>query len=80
MSKVASTREIIEKLEAYEKIHGVGAVIGISIVCDGDRTVEYELKIANDSEWNRVVNKNDSYKKTVIEIASIDDDELFKRK
>lgn len=34
------TREIIEKLETYEKIHEVGAATGISTVCNGDRTVE----------------------------------------
>lgn len=27
---VASTREIIEKLEEYEKLHGIGAVTGIA--------------------------------------------------
>lgn len=80
MAKVASTREIIEKLEAYENIHGVGAVTGIATVCNGNRTVEYKLEIANDSEWNRVFNKDGSYKETVIEISSIEDDELFKRK
>ena len=80
MAKVASTREIIEKLEAYEKIHGVGAVIGITTVCNGDRTVEYKLEIANDSDLNRVFNNDGSYKETVIEISSIDDNELFKRR
>ena len=80
MAKVASTREIIEKLEAYEKIHGVGAVIGIATVRNGDRTVEYKLEIANDSDWNRVFNNDGSYKETVIEISSIDDNELFKHR
>lgn len=80
MAKVASTREIIEKLEAYEKIHGVGAVVGIATVCNGNRTVEYKIEIANDSDWNRVFNKDGSYKETVIEISSIEDDELFKRR
>ena len=37
----ASTREIIEYLEAYEKIHGVGSVVSIGSVCSGSREVEY---------------------------------------
>ena len=37
----ASTREIIEYLEAYEKIHGVGSVASIGSVCSGSRKVEY---------------------------------------
>ena len=81
MAKVASTREIIEKLEAYEKIHGVGAVVGILLVCNGDRTVEYKFEIANDSDYNRVFNNEDEhYKETVIEISSILDDDLFERR
>lgn len=80
MAKVASTREIIEKLEAYEKIHGIGAVTGISTVCNGSRTVEYKLNIANNSDYNRVFNKDNSYKETIIEISSIEDEELFEQR
>ena len=80
MAKVASTREIIEKLEAYEKIHGVGAVVGIATVLNGDRTVAYKLEIANDSDFNRIFNNDGSYKETMIEISAIEDDELFERK
>lgn len=75
--KVASTREIIEKLQEYEKENGVGAVIGISTVMNGDRTVEYILTIANDSDYNRVFKKNGKYKETEIEISSIEDTKLF---
>lgn len=78
--KVASTREIIEKLEAYEKIHGVGAVVGIATVLSGDRTAAYRLEIANDSDYNRVFNKDGSYKETTVEIISVEDDELFERR
>lgn len=39
--KTASAREIIEYLEAYEKIHGVGSVVSIGSVCAGNRDVEY---------------------------------------
>ena len=41
MIKTASTREIIEYLEAYEKIHGIGSVTSIGSVCSGRRDVEY---------------------------------------
>lgn len=80
MAKVASTREIIEKLEAYEKLYGVGAVIGIGTVLNGDREVAYKLEIANDSDFNRVFNNDGSYKETVVEISAIDDNDIFKRK
>lgn len=76
--KVASTREIIEKLQEYENENGVGAVLGIATVGNGDRTVEYKLRIANDSDYNRVFKKDGKYRETEIEISSIDDLTLFK--
>ncbi len=75
--KVASTREIIEKLQEYEKQNGVGAVLGIATVGNGDRTVEYRLRIANDSDYNRVFKNDGKYKETEIEISSIEDVKLF---
>lgn len=40
--KVASVKEIIEKLQKYEDEHGPGcAVNSIGVVCSGDRTTEY---------------------------------------
>lgn len=45
----ASTREIIEYLEAYEKIHGVGSVVSIGTICAGDRDVEYIFYIKDKS-------------------------------
>lgn len=78
--KVASTREIIEKLQEYEKENGIGAVLGIATVGNGDRTVEYRLRIANDSDNNSVFKKDGDYKETEIEISSIEDIELFKDK
>lgn len=40
--KVASVREIIQKLQEYEIEHGSGgAVTGIGTICNGDRTTEY---------------------------------------
>lgn len=78
--KVASTREIIEKLQDYEKENGVGAVVGISTIMNGDRTVEYTLRIANDSDYNRVFKKDGKYKETEIEISSIEDVKLFEEK
>ena len=43
--KTASTREIIEYLIAYEKIHGVGSVTSIGSVCSGWRDTEYIFNI-----------------------------------
>ena len=76
--KVASTRDIIERLQEYERLHGVGAVTGLATICNGDRTVEYKFEIANDSDYNRVFNNSDDhFKETVIEIPSVLDTELF---
>lgn len=51
MIKTASTREIIEYLEAYEKIHGVGSVTSIGSVCSGCRDTEY-IFIIKDKNGN----------------------------
>lgn len=76
--KVASTRDIIERLQEYERLHGVGAVTGLATICNGDRTVEYKFEIANDSDYNRVFNNSDDhFKETVIDIPSVLDTELF---
>ena len=76
--KVASTHEIIEKLEEYEKENGAGAVVSLGTVCDGDRTVQYVSEIANDSEGNRVLAPDkDKYKRRKIEISAVSDDSLF---
>lgn len=68
MIKTASTREIIEYLEAYEKIHGIGSVTSIGSVCSGRRDVEYIFYI------------KDKYGKEVrVEIPSINENELWKK-
>lgn len=41
--------------------------------------MKYAIRIANDTHYNRVVNKDSNYKETTIEISSIEDDDLFKR-
>ena len=51
--KTASTRQIIEYLEAYEKIHGVGSVTSIGSVCSGARNIEYIFYI-KDKNKNEV--------------------------
>lgn len=62
----ASTREIIEYLEAYEKIHGVGSVASIGSVCAGNRDVEYIFYI------------KDKYGREVrVEIPSIEEETLW---
>lgn len=75
--KVASTHEVIEKLQEYEKENGIGAITGISTYCNDDRENEYCFEIANDSESNRVLTKDGKYKITKIEISSVEDDTLF---
>lgn len=76
--KVASTRDIIEQLQAYERLHGIGAITGLATVCNGDRTIEYKFEIANDSDYNRVFHNDDKhFKTTVVEIPSVLDTELF---
>ena len=78
--RIASTREIIEKLEAYEKEHGIGAVVSIGSICSLDEDAGiFSFNIVNDSDYNRMVDE-DNYKETTIQISSIDDDELFERK
>lgn len=78
-NKVASTSEVIKKLQEYEKENGVGAITNISTICNGDRDVEYIFKIVNDSVHNRAFNNADNHcKSTLVEISSINDTELFK--
>lgn len=65
--KTASTHEIIEKLQAFEKLYRVGAVESISSVCSGDREIEYifnvEDKNGNDVKINiNTVLKTDLFK------------------
>ena len=75
--KVASTHELIEKLQAYEEENGIGAIIGIGTYCAGDRENQYEIEIANDSIRNRIFVADGSYKETKIDISAMSDDELF---
>lgn len=64
--KTASTKQIIEYLEAYEKIHGVGSVTSIGSICSGWRDIEYIFYI-------RDQNKNE----VRVEIPSITERELW---
>ena len=50
MAKTASTRQIIEYLEEYEKIHGVGSVVSIGSMCAGFRTIEYIFYIKDQDQ------------------------------
>ena len=55
MTKTASTRDIIEYLEAYEKIHGVGSVTSIGSVCCGHRDIEYIFYIEGKDHYETAV-------------------------
>lgn len=72
--KTASTREIIEKLQAYENENGIGAVIGIGLVCGG--ATKYEFKISNGISDDLSLRTED-YKETVVEISSVEESQLF---
>ena len=76
-SKVASTHDVIERLQQYEKEHGVGAIVGVSIHMNGDRENEFCFEIANDSNGNRFYAEDVKYKKTDVEIPSVLDNTLF---
>ena len=64
--KTASTRQIIEYLEAYEKIHGIGSVVNIGRYCSGNRKFEYSFDIKD---------KNGNIMH--IDIPSLEEDTLF---
>ena len=64
--KTASTRQIIEYLEAYAKIHGVGSVVNIGRDCSGSREFEYCFDI-----------KNKHGKTVCINIPSMEEETLF---
>lgn len=75
--KVASTHQVIEILQQYEKEHGIGAIVGVSIHMNGDRENEFCFEIANDSNGNRVLAKDGKYKVVDVEIPSVLDNTLF---
>lgn len=54
--KVASTKELIEKLMEYEREHGVSAVTSIATVCAGNRQNEYyfEMQDAHGENKQRI--------------------------
>jgi hypothetical protein len=66
MTKTASTRDIIEYLEAYEKIHGVGSVTSIGSVCSGHRDIEYIFYIEGKDHY-----------KTAVSIPTVYEEELW---
>lgn len=47
MIKTASTSEIITRLQAYEKLNGVGSVDSVASVCPGSREIEYIFYITD---------------------------------
>ena len=66
MIKTASTREIIEYLETYEREHGVGSVTSVGAICSGNREIEYVFNV-KDKDGNRMR----------IEIPSVDENTLW---
>lgn len=66
--KVSSTSEFIEKLQTFELLYGVGAIVSISRYGNGNRTKEYQLDIKDNYNIIHSIN-----------ISSIDDNELFSK-
>ena len=64
--KVASTSDIILLLQEYERSRGPGAVLGISSICQGDRTTEYNFYI-----------EDKDGKDMIVEIPSVDEDTIW---
>lgn len=56
MIKTASTSKIIERLQAYEKINGVGSVKSIATVCPGSREIEYIFYVADKNGMETSIN------------------------
>ena len=52
--KVASTKEVIEKLMEYEREHGVAALTSIASVCSGTRQNEYYFELKDAKGQNQV--------------------------
>lgn len=77
---VSTTRELIEKLQDYEKRNGIGAIRSIGTYIAGDRKKNFILKIANDSLFNEVDGTNARFREETIEISAIEDDILFASK
>ena len=75
--KVASTHQVIEILQQYEKENGIGAIVNIGTHMAGDRENEYCFEIVNDSNANRVLAKDAKYKRINVEIPSVLDSTLF---
>lgn len=73
---VSTTRELIEKLQDYEKRNGVGAIRSIGFYCAGDRKDNYVLSIANNSTENEVLN-DENFRVETIVISAVDEDLLF---
>lgn len=51
--KVASVKEFIEKLTAYEKKHGRTAITSIGTVCSGTRQTEYYVEVQDANAENK---------------------------
>lgn len=68
MKKVISTRELIQTLQQYERINGIGIVIGFSDNCNAEP--EYTVKIANKNEYGLI--DNPKYQPQEIKISACD--------
>ena len=66
--KVISTRELIQKLQQYERNNGIGIIIGFGDKLDTEPG--YTVKIANKSEYGLI--NNPKYQPQEIKISACD--------
>lgn len=74
---VATTSEIIKKLQEYEAQHGVGAVSSIGTWCGLDRKDALTFYIADTSARQADINGT-GYQTIEINISAVEDEEIFK--
>lgn len=66
--KIISTRKLIQTLQQYERINGIGIIIGFSNECNAEP--EYTVKIANKNEYGLI--DNPKYQPQEIKISACD--------
>lgn len=74
---VATTSEIIKKLQEYEAQYGVGAVSSISTHCGYNRDNAFTFNIANTSA-RKAAENGEKYQRMEVDISAVNDDEIFK--
>lgn len=78
---VSTTREMIEKLQDYEKRNGIGSIRAIGLCGGARRKNNFILYVANQSIDDEMEQIDEEYfHEEKIEISAVDDRVLFSRK